>query len=52
MDAPQRHQGNADQIAYWNGPGGQRWSDRQAAQDVLLGPVSDVLIKRIGAKSG
>ena len=52
MDASQGHQGNADQIAYWNGPGGQRWSDRQAAQDVLLGPVSSILIARIGARSG
>ena len=32
MDTPQGHEQNADQIAYWNGPGGQRWADRQAAQ--------------------
>jgi SAM-dependent methyltransferase len=50
MDASQGHEGNADQIAYWNGPGGQRWSDRQAAQDVLLAPVSDILLARIGAR--
>ena len=30
MDAPAGHEENADQIAYWNGPGGQRWADRQA----------------------
>ena len=52
MDASQGHQSNADQIAYWNGPSGQRWSDRQAAQDVLLAPVSDILITRIAAQSG
>jgi SAM-dependent methyltransferase len=52
MDAPQGHESNADQIAYWNGPAGQRWSDRQVAQDVLLAPVSDILIARIAAKSG
>jgi SAM-dependent methyltransferase len=52
MDAPQGHEGNADQIAYWNGPGGKRWSDRQAAQDMLLAPVSDILIDRIAAKPG
>ncbi|WP_407154433.1 class I SAM-dependent methyltransferase [Bradyrhizobium sp. STM 3557] len=52
MDAPQGHERNADQIAYWNGPGGQRWSDRQAAQDVLLAPVSDMLISRIAARPG
>jgi SAM-dependent methyltransferase len=52
MDAPQGHERNADQIAYWNGPGGQRWSDRQAAQDLLLAPVSDILMSRIAAKPG
>ena len=43
---------NADQIAYWNGPGGQRWSDRQQVQDVLLAPVLDLLIDRAGAQAG
>jgi SAM-dependent methyltransferase len=52
MDASQGHEGNADQIAYWNGPAGQRWSARQAAQDVLLAPVSDILLARIAAKPG
>jgi ubiquinone/menaquinone biosynthesis C-methylase UbiE len=43
---------NADQIAYWNGAAGQHWTDRQPAQDVLLAPVSEVLIERSGAKAG
>lgn len=46
------HQANADQIAYWNGPNGQRWTDRQAEQDVLLAPVSKALIDRAAAKAG
>jgi ubiquinone/menaquinone biosynthesis C-methylase UbiE len=46
------HQANADQIAYWNGPNGRRWTDRQASQDVLLAPVSQLLIGRIGPKAG
>jgi SAM-dependent methyltransferase len=46
MDTPTGHDLNADQIAYWNGPAGQRWADRQAAQDILLGPVADILIDR------
>jgi ubiquinone/menaquinone biosynthesis C-methylase UbiE len=46
------HQANADQIAYWNGPNGQRWTDRQASQDVLLAPLSQILIDRIGPKAG
>jgi SAM-dependent methyltransferase len=52
MDVPVGHEGNADQIAYWNGPGGQRWADRQQAQDVVLAPVADVLIDRAKPKAG
>lgn len=52
MHASAGHEQNADQIAYWNGPGGQRWAERQAAQDVVLGPVADVLIERARIGSG
>src|ERR1700688_4681984 len=52
MEPPIGHDQNADQIAYWNGPGGQRWADRQQAQDIVLAPVADVLIDRAGAKAG
>ncbi len=52
MEAPTGHDLNADQIAYWNGPGGQHWTDRQQTQDVLLAPVSDILIDRAKAKVG
>jgi SAM-dependent methyltransferase len=52
MDAPTGHDRNTDQIAYWNGPNGQRWTDRQAEQDVLLAPVSQALIERAAPKSG
>jgi SAM-dependent methyltransferase len=52
MDAPAGHDKNTDQIAYWNGPNGQRWTDRQAEQDVLLAPVSKALIDRTAAKAG
>lgn len=52
MDAPQGHEQNADQIAYWNGAGGKRWADRQAEQDVLLQPVLDILIDRAHVKAG
>ncbi len=52
MALPAGHDSNADQIAYWNGPGGQRWADRQAAQDVLLQPVLDILIDRAAPKAG
>jgi ubiquinone/menaquinone biosynthesis C-methylase UbiE len=52
METPAGHEGNADQIAFWNGPAGQRWTDRQPVQDVLLAPVSQILIDRAGAKPG
>src|SRR5437762_12988069 len=52
MDAPTGHEQNADQIAYWNGPAGQRWADRQQVQDILLAPVADVLIDRAKPEIG
>ena len=52
MDTPTGHEQNADQIAYWNGPGGQRWADRQQAQDILLKPIADTLIDRAKPKAG
>ena len=52
MDTPTGHEQNADQIAYWNGPGGQRWADRQQVQDILLKPIADTLIDRAKPKAG
>jgi SAM-dependent methyltransferase len=52
METPVGHDLNADQIAYWNGPGGQRWADRQQSQDIVLRPVADTLIGRAQAKAG
>jgi len=52
MEAPVGHDQNTDQIAYWNGPGGQRWADRQQAQDILLKPVADILIDRARPRAG
>jgi SAM-dependent methyltransferase len=52
MELPTGHDLNADQITYWNGPGGQHWTDRQQTQDVLLTPISDILIDRARAKPG
>lgn len=43
---------NADQIAYWNGPGGRHWTDRQQLQDIVLAPVSEILIDRAAVKPG
>jgi SAM-dependent methyltransferase len=52
METSSAHDKNADQIAYWNGPGGQRWANRQQTQDVLLKPVADLLIDRAGIMGG
>jgi ubiquinone/menaquinone biosynthesis C-methylase UbiE len=52
METPVGHDRNADQIAYWNGPGGQHWTDRQAVQDVLLAPISDILIEAAKPAAG
>jgi SAM-dependent methyltransferase len=52
MEQPSGHEMNADQIAYWNGPGGQRWADRDAAQEVLLRPIAEVLIDNAKPKPG
>lgn len=52
MDPALAHDQNADQIAYWNGPGGQHWTDRQQAQDILLASISELLIDRARAKAG
>jgi SAM-dependent methyltransferase len=52
METPLLHAGNADQAAYWNGPAGQRWCDRQALQDELLAPISGLLLERARAAEG
>src|SRR5215207_2195259 len=52
MEIPAGHDLNADQIAYWNGPAGQRWADRQQAQDIVLGPIADILIDRARPQTG
>ncbi len=52
MEPPAGDARNADQIAYWNGPGGQLWAERQQRQDALLAPVSGILLDRAKAKAG
>src|SRR6266700_2256283 len=52
MDTPAGHARNADQIAFWNGPAGEHWTDRQPVQDILLAPVSQILLECTGARPG
>src|SRR5215831_14057872 len=44
--------GNAAQIAYWNGPGGDRWVSHQRMQDALLAEVAERLMERAAARDG
>jgi len=46
------HFKNAAQIAFWHGPGGWRWVDRQAALDALLAPINELLIERAAIQPG
>ena len=52
MSGSTMHDRNADQIAFWDGPGGQIWTERQALQDTVLAPVSTALLDRAAAKTG
>ena len=52
MPFPEPGDANADQIAYWNGPGGRRWLDRQQMQDNLLDPISCRLLDRADPRAG
>src|SRR5215831_12471847 len=44
--------GNAAQIAYWNGLGGERWVSHQRMQDALLAEVAERLMERAAARVG
>lgn len=46
------HFQNAEQIAFWNGAGGQQWVARQAAQDRILAPMLDLLLARADIQTG
>ena len=41
---PDPEQINADQLAFWNGPGGHTWVARQEHTDITLAPVTEALL--------
>ncbi len=43
---------NATEIAYWNGPGGERWLNSQHLLDKLLTEVAEILLERTAAGVG
>jgi ubiquinone/menaquinone biosynthesis C-methylase UbiE len=52
MNSPHVHDRNADQAAYWNGPAGRRWSDRQRTLDLVLKPIQEILLDRAAVAAG
>ena len=52
MTSPHADERNAAQIAYWNGPGGERWVSHQRMQDALLREVAERLMERAAARDG
>jgi ubiquinone/menaquinone biosynthesis C-methylase UbiE len=40
------HAPDADQTAYWNGPGGRRWTERGDAPEAIFAPIADLLFAR------
>jgi len=48
-DANQRH---AEQIAYWNGPGGAQWTRQQAHTDAQLAPITEAVLAAAAAVPG
>ena len=43
---------HADQIAYWNGTGGDHWVQRQELTDKVLAPVAEVVLARAAVLPG
>jgi SAM-dependent methyltransferase len=43
---------NADQLAFWNGPGGRTWVARQEHTDITLAPVSEALLALAAPRAG
>ena len=43
---------NADQLAFWNGPGGRTWVARQAHTDITLAPISEALLAVAAPRTG
>ena len=45
-------QSNADQIAYWNGQAGARWTSQQTRLDAMLAPIGAMVLQVAAAKPG
>lgn len=52
MDRLQTDAANADQVAYWNGRAGERWTSQQAVQDTIFIPVTERLLEHARPQPG
>src|SRR5258708_37594755 len=43
---------NADQAAYWNGPGGQAWASQHESVDPHIRPIGRAAAERLGDVAG
>ena len=43
---------HAQQVAFWNGPGGERWVADQARMEAMLAPVADALVAHASVRPG
>lgn len=43
---------NSDQLAYWNGPSGERWAEQQETLDASLRPMAEAALKVAAPKAG
>lgn len=43
---------HAQQIAFWDGPGGDQWVAEQARMEAMLAPVADAVLAHAAAKPG
>ncbi|MEO9190150.1 MAG: class I SAM-dependent methyltransferase [Acetobacteraceae bacterium] len=43
---------HAQQIAFWNGPGGERWVAEQARMEAMLAPIGDAVLAHAAARPG
>ena len=43
---------NADQVAYWNGAAGRKWTERQEIQDAVLAPITVQLFLAANLREG
>ncbi len=43
---------HAQQVAFWNGPGGERWVADQARMEAMLAPVAEALIAHASVRPG